>query len=218
MPLELPPETSAGAGVAAKMSGFNRWIFGLTKFTLGICCLPFVYSATLGFLAEFEIIKQPLRNDFWAGVIAMVIVYLFVWEPAIVYTKGQKLLEFVFSYLKPLVRVAPYLLPIYTIVISVIYFIFASFGNGNARYFLVMLGFTIALHLIFSARTMRGKKGDFLKGNYIFGFSLIYIINLGLLAFCLGIAFEQFSFVNFCNRSYLIAKGIFDAVIKQLFL
>jgi hypothetical protein len=221
LPEELPPELPselAGGGLGSKMSGVSRKLFGITKFLLGVCTLPFVYSVTVGYLAEFSTIKDPLRTYFWAGVISMVITYLFVWEPAIVYVRGQKLLEFVFTYLKPLVRVAPYLLPIYTIVIVVFYSVMAAFGNADTRLFMFLLGLTMALHLIFSAKTMRGKKEDFLKGNYIFGFSLIYIINLGLLAFCLGVAFNQFSFVNFCNRSYLVAKGIFDAVIKQLFL
>ena len=200
------------------MSGFSRKLFGITKFILGVCTLPFVYSVSVGFLTEFQTVKSPLHTYFWAGVISMVIVYLFVWEPVVVYTKGQKLLEFVFNYLKPLVRVAPYLLPIYTIVVVVFYLILAAFGNTDTRLFMFLLGLTMALHLIFSAKTMRGKKEDFLKGNYIFGFSLIYIINLGLLAFCMSIAFNQFSFFNFCNRSYLVAKAIFDAVIKQLFL
>ncbi|HTZ11662.1 MAG TPA: hypothetical protein VMD04_04750, partial [Candidatus Margulisiibacteriota bacterium] len=126
--------------------------------------------------------------------------------------------EAAFSYLKPLVRVAPYLLPIYTIIVFLLYLLLAYVFKSLADYFMFLFGFTIVLHLIFSAKTMRGKKEDFLKGNYIFGFSLIYIINIGLLSFCFSVLFEKFSFVNFCNQSFLIAKGIFGAIIKQLFL
>ena len=79
-------------------------------------------------------------------------------------------------------------------------------------------GFTIALHLVFSAKTIRGKQGDFLKGNYIFGFSFIYIINFGILAFILNTIFKEFSFVTFSQNSYNISSGIFSSLFRQLFV
>jgi len=81
-----------------------------------------------------------------------------------------------------------------------------------------LIGFGTVLHLVFSAKTIRTKKGDFLKGNYIFGFSFIFILNMALLAFGFSLIFKEFSFVNFCNISFTIARNIFYAVFKQLFM
>jgi len=225
--METQPESS---GFTQKFSGLGKKSFAIIKFLLGICLLPFVYSATVAFLSEFNLIEKPLQNYFWSGIITLLIIYLFIWEPAIIYAKGQKVLELIFNFFKPLVRVAPYLLPIYTIILFIIYTLLSlvvSAKGGSAsggksdwliQYSLFLFGFTIALHLIFSAKTIRSKKSDFLKGNYIFGFSFIYIINLILLALFINLIFKEFSFVNFFNNSFQIAKSILYAVLKQLFL
>jgi len=153
-------------------------------------------------------------------VITFLIIYLFIWEPASIYNKGHKLLELVFSFVKPMVNVAPFLLPIYTIIVFFIYGVLSLLIKSSwlLEYALFLLGFSAILHLVFSAKTIRTKKGDFLKGNYIFGFSFIFILNLTLLAFGLSLIFKDFSFVNFCNISFARASKIFYAVFKQLFL
>ena len=161
-----------------------------------------------------------MRNSFWGGVVSLLVLFLFIWEPAIIYVKGQRLLEAIFCFFKPLVKVAPFLLPVYTIILFIAYGLsFAIFKSAAPLKHIVFLaGFTMALHLIFGARSIRSKQGDFLKANYIFGFALIYIINISLLAFCLSLVFREFSFVNFADRSYQIAGGVFYAVFRQLFL
>ena len=209
--IDLKPKVSAG---------ISRRIFGITKFILGVFLLPFVYSTTISFLNEFSMIEKPLQNNFWAGVISLVIIYLFVWEPAKIYLKGQKLLEIIFRFFAPLVRIAPYLLPIFFILIFIGYLILAVLVKSDQllNYSIFLFGFTIALHLVFSAKSLRSRQGDFLKANYIFGFSFIYIINLILLSFFLNIIFAKFSIVNFLNCSFQTAKHIFGALFKQLFL
>lgn len=204
---------------APKIPGLSAKGFGIIKFILGVCLLPFVYSISVAFLNEFTAIDKSLQNCFWGGLITLLIIYLFVWEPAIIYIKGQKLLEIVFTFFKPLVRVAPYLLPIYTIVLFVAYLILSAIfkSQGLINYFIFLFGFSIGLHLVFSAQSLRSKQEDFLKANYIFGFSFIYIINLLLAGFFLNLAFDKFSFVNFSNNSFQIAKNILYTVFKQLF-
>lgn len=203
-----------------KTSDFSRRLFGIIKFALGICLLPFVYGSSASFLQEFSLVDKLQQNYFWAGLSGFLIIYLFVWEPAVIYAKGQKLLELIFNFFKPLVRVAPYLLPVYALVLFIIFWILSSIFKSRELigYFVFLFGFSLGLHLVFSARSLRSKQGDFLKANYIFGFSFIYIINLMLISFFISLIFEEFSFVNFSNNSFQTAKDIFYAVFKQLFL
>ncbi len=203
-----------------KISGFPERIFSLIKLSLGVCFLPLVYTSSLCFINEFSKIDKGLQNYFCYGVISLLIIYLFIWEPAIIYIKGQRALEIIFNLFKPLVRIAPYLLPIYTIILFVAYWVLSLvFGPQEIiKYFIFLFSFSITLHFIFSAKSLRSKQGDFLKANYIFGFSFIYILNLALLAFCLNLVFAEFSFVNYFNNSFQAAKSIFYAVFKQLFL
>ena len=145
---------------------------------------------------------------------------LFIWEPAVIYNKGHRLLEIMFSFVKPMVNVAPFLLPVYTILFFIIYGLLALGVKSDwlIEYTLFLIGFSSILHLVFSAKSIRSKKGDFLKANYIFGLSFIFILNLALLAFGFSLIFKEFSFVNFCNISFTIFRNIFLAVFKQLFL
>ncbi len=214
----------AGGGLtgdfSSKISGLSSKLFGIIKVLLAVVILPFVYSSVVAFLNEFIQIDKSLQQIFLNGVITFLVIYLFVWEPVSIYNRGHKLLEIMFSFFKPMVNVAPFLLPIYTILFFIIYGLL-SIGIKDSRLFeytLFLIGFSSILHLVFAAKTIRSKKGDFLKANYIFGFSFIFILNIALLAFGLSLIFSKFSFVNFCSTSFVIAKNIFYVVFKQLFL
>jgi len=209
-----------GAEAAPKVSGLSGKIFGVVKFILGILLLPFVYSSSIAFIGQIGLADGLLQRHFWCGGLSFILIYLFVWEPAPIYGWGHKILEIVFSFFKPFVKVAPFLLPIYTLVILILYGI-TSFFNSSAwliQYTMFLCGFTIVMHLVFSSKTIRGNKSDFLKANYIFGFSFIYIINIGLLALGLSLILKGFSFVAFSGEAYSLAGDIFYAVFKQLFL
>ena len=211
------PEPS---GFKQQLSQAGNKAFGLIKLILGICLLPCVYTFTTAFLKQIGLIEKSLQCYFWAGVNTLLIVYLFIWEPAKIYKWGHKLLEIIFNFVKPLVKFAPYLLPIYTIVLFIVYGLLSLMIKSSwlIGYTIFLAGLSITLHLVFSAKSIRGKKGDFLKANYIFGFSFIYIINVMILAFCLNLTFNEFSFVNFSNNAFQSAGDIFYAVFKQLFL
>ena len=68
------------------------------KLVLGLCFLTFVYTGSVGFLQELKQADSRLQYDFWSGVITFVVVYLFIWEPAVVYSKGHKILELIFNF------------------------------------------------------------------------------------------------------------------------
>ncbi len=215
--LDLGPETRAPSG-QSKVPGLSNKAFAIVKFLLGICLLPCVYSYTLAFLHEARRIPFPYYDYFWSGALTFLLIYLFLFEPAKLYQKGQRLLEIVFHFFAPLVKVAPYLLPIYSIIIFFLYLVLSLFIKSKdlLNYSMFFFGFTAALHFVFSAKTLRSKQ-DFLKANYLFGFSLAYIINLSLISLLLSLIFEKFSFVNFFSSGFYTAGGIFNAVLKQLF-
>ncbi|MBU0548651.1 MAG: hypothetical protein KJ710_02350 [Candidatus Omnitrophica bacterium] len=217
----LSKEPSGISGdFSSKISGLSSKAFGIIKFILGIVLLPLVFSSASSFLNEFGRVSGNLQAIFWSGVICFLVIYLFIWEPVVIYSKGHKLLEIIFSFFKPMVNVAPFLMPIYAILVFIIYGLLSLPVKSSwlIKYAIFLIGFSAILHLVFSAKTIRTKKGDFLKGNYIFGFSFIFILNLALLALGFSLIFKEFSFVNFCNISFTIASNIFYAIFKQLFL
>ena len=192
----------------------------LLKLASGICLLPFAYGASVSFYQELIKLEPRVVHAFTCGVAGFLGVYLFIWEPAALFKKGQRILEVIFRFFAPLVKVAPYALPVYAILICAAYLIWSAFiGIHNYLFaFLFSIGFSAALHLVFCAKTLRSKQGDSLRANYLFGFSCIYILNALLLAGFFSLAFEDFSFVGFFNSSCQIAKGILGRVFSQLFL
>lgn len=204
----------------SKVSGFSAWLFAVSKFILGVLLLPFVYSSTTAFLKQFKLIDTPTQDYFWYGIITFLIIYLFIWEPAKIYTKGNRLLEMVFSYVRPLVKVAPYLVPIYTLVLFLLYFFLLYLLKSAAltNYFMFLFAFSLSLHLVFSSKALRSRRSDFLKGNYIFGFSFVYLLNIFIFCFFLNLMFEQVSFIDFCNQAYLNGRDIIASMFSQLFV
>jgi len=220
---EKPASNDAGGlggDFSSKISGLSSKLFGIIKFILAIIMLPLVYSSVVSFGNEFIQVDPSLQRLFYNGAISFLAIYLFIWEPSEIYSRGHKLLEFIFSFFKPMVNVAPFLLPIYTIVFFIIYGLLALVIESNwlIRYTIFLIGFSSMLHLTFAAKAIRNKKGDFLKANYIFGFSFIFILNLFLLSLGFSLIFKEFSFINFCNISFTIFKEIFLAVFNQLFV
>lgn len=219
---KLDVNLQSGGGLKSKASIFSGRLLSILKFILGLCLLSFVYSGSAGFLKELGLVEPVLRRYFWSGIISFILVYLFIFEPVKIYQKGQKLLGLIFKFFAPLVKVAPYVLPIYTIIIFCLYPLFHWIFNSQeptvTNYFIFLGGFSWTLHLVFSAKSLRYRQGDFLKANYIFGFSLVYIINLILIAMCLSLIIKNFSFINFFNGSFQAAKDIFKAIFKQIFV
>jgi hypothetical protein len=221
---DKPAEGEGGGGLlgdfSSKISALSSKLFGIIKFILAVILLPMLYSTIISFINEISQIDRGLQQIFYSGIISFLAIYLFIWEPAIIYNKGHKLMEATFSFFKPMVNVAPFLLPIYTIFVFIIYGIMSFWVKGDwlIQYALFLIGFSSILHLVFSSKTIRSKKGDFLKANYIFGSCFIFILNLVLLALGFSFIFKEFSFVNFCNVSFTTFQNILQAVFKQLFV
>jgi len=206
--------------ISGNLSGLKEKSLSVLKFILGIALLPFVYSSSIAFVSQISQIQKSCQNYFWLGVIVFLVFFLFIWEPEIIYNSGHKLLEIVFNFFRPFVEIAPNLLPIYTIILFILYGILSLIVKDSwlLEYSVFLIGFSIAMHIVFTARALGSKKGDFLKANYIFGFSFVYIINAALLALLLSLVFKQFSFLDFSKSSYLQARDIFNALFKQIFV
>ncbi|MCX7926742.1 MAG: hypothetical protein N2606_01170 [Candidatus Omnitrophica bacterium] len=197
----------------------NR-VLSVIKLILGLCFLALVYTGSFGFLKELKNADPRLQRDFWAGVITFVLIYLFLYEPMPVYQKGQKILAFLFKFFAPLVKFAPYVLPIYTILACAFYPLVSLFWKEPAvlEYFIYFTGLSLAFHLIMTARTLKNRQDDFLKANYIFGFTLVYVLNLILVALLFQLLLDRFSFYRFWVSAFEESQRIWQAVFRQIFI
>jgi hypothetical protein len=195
------------------------FLLNIVKLILGLALLPWVYSTSVSFFDTLRSASETALLYFFSGIFTLLVVHLFIGELKILYNAGQKLLELVFSFIRPLVRIAPYVLPTYTIILFIIYSVALLFTKSQevVHYFIFLFGFSMSLHLVFSARSIRTRRADFLKANYIFGFSLIYIINLMLVATFLNLVITEYSLITFFKSSFRIGENILVAILAQLF-
>lgn len=195
------------------------FLLTLTKLILGLLLLPFVYSISVAFFNSLRSASKAALIYFFAGIFTLLVVHLFIWELKIVYNAGQRLLALIFSFIKPLLRIAPYVLPTYTIILFIIYSVVLLFSKSQEilYYFVFLFGFSMSMHLVFSSRSLRTRRGDFLRANYIFGFCLVYIINLLLVATFLNLVIADYSLITFFRSSFRTGENILVVILAQLF-
>jgi len=200
-------------------SGLKEKALAVLKLILGIALLPLVYSSSVAFFKQMSLVEKAPQGYFWLGVIIFLVFFLFIWEPEVIYAGGQRLLQYIFNFFRPLFEIAPYVLPVYTIIIFMVYGLLSLSIKDSwlLQYCLFLVGFSSTLHIIFTARDLGTKKGDFLKANYIFGFSMIYIINLMILGLLLSFVLKEFSIGDFSKYTFSASGDIFSAVFKQIF-
>lgn len=192
----------------------------MLKFIIVVFLLPWFYASTAAFIVELNTIAGNLLNAFGAGLISFLVLYLFVFAPGRIYQQQQKTAEATLRFISPLVKLAPFILPVYAIIIFLIYAFFALLLKVplSPALFMFLFGFGIIFHLVFTAKALRSRKDDFLLINYLFSFGFIYLVNIALLAGGFSILFEPFSWLNFCRTSLQISSGIFHSLFSQLFL
>ncbi len=195
-------------------------IVDVLKFIFFILLIPVTVGSSLGFLKGLQAINTTCLNSFSLGAVVFLFVYLFLLEPQGVYDYGQKIMGDIFRFFAPLVEVAPFFLPVYSLLILIAFFFASFFPNlkGYAPYFMFFISFTLMMHFVFTAKTLREKDGSVLKPNYFFEFSLIYIVNLSILASLFGLVFSDFSSAEFFSTIADVTSKVYTGIFNQLFV
>lgn len=118
------------------------------------------------------------------------------------------------------VILAPYIIPVYAVIIAIGYFIL-SFFIDIAKYsgiFIFLIGFTLMFHLAYTAESMREKQSDLIKAGYFSSIAFIYIVNLVIVFLILSLFFRDVSFIEFISNVYNKTRFFYYSFWKQLFL
>jgi hypothetical protein len=189
------------------------------KFVLAALLLPLVIGATLAFQGQLTAFDPALRQVVDLGVLSYVLLKFFVYDFMAVYVFGQNIMIAAFGFLKPLVNVAPYVIPIYSMIILIAYAVAAWLGKLEQLrpYLLFLLAFTFAMHIILTAQDLYKKDNAPGKPNYFFGMGLVYIVDVFLMALLASLVLSGFSFPEYFRMQTGIAAKIYTAVFTQLF-
>jgi hypothetical protein len=118
-----------------------------------------------------------------------------------------------------LVNVAPYLVPIYTIMVLIVFAVLNAFDKaGDFRtLFFAGIAFTFAMHVILTAQDLYNKDTSPGKPTYFFGMALVYIFDVFLIALIMHFTLPGFSFIQFFQALASTSFQIYKTIFLQLF-
>lgn len=216
----------------------------VSKFAIGLILIPVVIGVSIAFFESLTNIGEARHTGariFLWGVFAYTVLHLFLHKPSYVYTVGHEITHVFATWIcgggvksfniskkggavettksNFFITLSPYFVPTYTLIVSLLYFalpFFVDIPNLSSIYFF-LAGFSLALHLIFTAEVLKIRQPDMLKTGYLFSLVVIYIVNILLVAFILSLLFEGILFEDFFYNAYLKAKEIYVSIFNQLF-
>jgi len=211
------------------------------KFIIGILIVPIAAAVTVAFYKNITMVSE-LANTFSLFVIGMAsytVLHLLFYKPTYLYVLGHEAVHAGVSWLfggkiksfkvseeggsvgtdksNFVIELSPYFVPLYAIVITVVYFIIVSSYNINGGIFVFLIGFALAFHLISTIEIMKVRQPDIIKSGYFFSVVLIYVLNIIVIAMIFSLVFPSFSAKKFFIDLYGSSKYIYVAVVKQLF-
>lgn len=184
-----------------------------------IILIPVIISTTLGFKEQTLSFHAREGHFFLWGIVTYLVMHLAVGEAKGLYDYGQKLTSSIFFFLKSLAHIVPFVVPIYSWLILILFYLGSVFFHIRRYDFLALFlfSFMFTLHLALTAKTLREQDTTILKAGYYFSLALIYIVNVFLVAALFHFVRSDFSFADFLRTTKDIAGWIYSSMFKRLF-
>jgi len=118
------------------------------------------------------------------------------------------------------ITLAPYILPVNTALIALIYFFIAIFYDVRAVHeiFMFLVGFSFTMHIILTIDKLRSEQTDFLRLGHLGSVVVTYVINILLVSFLLSCIFTEVSFSNFIKGFWSKTQYVYIKIFTQLFM
>ena len=213
----------------------------LIKLLAGILSIPVALAVSVSFYNNIILVKELAGslNFFLWGIGTYVIIHLLFYKPTYLYVLGHETVHAGIAWLfggkikkfkvsgkggsvatdksNFIIELGPYFVPIYAIIITVVYFVISSSYNINGRTFIFLIGFALAFHLISTIEVMKIRQPDIVKSGYLFSIVMVYILNIAVISFIFSLMFQSFSMTKFFLDLWDFSKYIYVAIYRQLF-
>jgi hypothetical protein len=211
------------------------------KIIIAVLSIPIAVGVTIAFYKSLVLVTAlsgKLSFFLW-GVASYTIIHLLFYKPTYLYVLGHESVHAGISWIfggkiksfkvsekggavasdksNFVISLSPYFIPIYAIIIAVIYFVIASSYNINGSIFIFLIGFALAFHMISTIEVMKIRQPDIVKSGYFFSIIVVYVLNMVVIALIFGMIFSEFSLKKFFIDSWLMSKSAYIAIVKQLF-
>jgi len=216
------------------------------KTVIGILLLPLVVSFSRAFYGQFgniDIFLSKGQHYFLLGIGIYCFIQLFIFKPVYAYVLGHEAMHAFATWLclgkvtsfkvssdggsittsksNLFISLSPYFIPIYSLAVIVLYYLVNHVFTERIippSYFMLVLGLTLAFHIVMTVDTLKTRQPDLVKAGYLTSSIFIYVINITVVALAFGILFEGFSFRSFMNNTYVTSLDIYRSIFNQLFL
>lgn len=214
------------------------------RFIVSILLIPACIAVTTSFYKGIISIKHISESGllFILGALAYSVLHLVLFKLDFLYVLGHELMHAIATLFSggkivgikisgregslrtttpnAFVMLVPYLIPGYTILIAILYFLSSFFTDvtKSSGLFIFLVGFSLMFHLAYTAQSIRDKQSDLLKTGYLFSISFIYIVNLVIVFATITILFKGVSFLDFLTGFYVNSKEYYYSFWRQLFL
>ena len=212
------------------------------KFVIGVLAIPVAFGVSIAFYNSIVGIKELAvsLNFFVWGIASYAVLHLIFYKPTYLYVLGHEAVHAGVAWIfggkiksfkvskkggsvgttksNTAIDLSPYFIPIYAIIISIVYFVVASSYNINGSVFMYLIGFALAFHMISTIEVMKIRQPDIVKSGYLFSIVMVYALNIVVIALIFGLMFPSFSLKKFFIDSWHMSGNIYVRIVKQLFL
>ena len=192
------------------------FILSILKILFFIAIIPIGLAVTMAFRRELYIIPTDSQGFFYNGIILYILLYLFVYDFKEIHLTAQGITAEIFKLVPPIDRLAPYFFPIFCLLTLLVYALFGLLlkTGPSLEYYFGVLGFTLTLHLVMTAREFYDEDKHLWKPNYFFSISLSYIATIFIIVLAVDWVVPSFSFVHFFHKLYQSTNDSYESAFK----
>ncbi len=194
------------------------FIANLLKFLFFIVFIPILVTIFNVFLSALSDLPKSHANWFLFGMGSFLVLHLFILEMRACYDFGHKLVSDLLKFLGGFASPLALIVPTYATIVLLFYLISNKFLDVSEldKYFLFLAGFMLLLHLVFSAKFIREdvKQGGVV--SYYFYMSLVFVINLLIVAIFFSGIYKDYSFTKFMETVFDESAHIYVTIYQRL--
>lgn len=213
------------------------------KNILAILALPFTWGFSKAFYSQLMSISYmgSKMHFFLWGIVIYMLIHILFFKPIYIYTLGHEAIHVVATWLcgghvthfniSPsggnvttsktnfFIELSPYFVPIYTLMLILLIPVIRYWLTGTRffSYYLLLLGFSVGMHLIMTAGVIKMKQPDIASSGYIFSLGLIYIVNLLIIFLVFAVLVKDLSFKTYIIKSIQTTEKIYLAIWRKIF-
>ena len=80
-----------------------------------------------------------------------------------------------------------------------------------------LIGLALSFHMISTIEVMKIRQPDIVKSGYFFSIIVVYVLNMVVISLIFSLIFPAFSMKKFFIDSWLMSKGAYIAIVRQMF-